>query len=243
MKAVILAGGRGKRMRPVTDYVPKPLVPVRSVPIMEWQIRYLTRFGIRDVIVCTGYKAGMIEDRIKSKDYGARIRVSVEDSPLGTGGAIGHAEEHLAGDDSFVVLNGDVITDIDLERLMRAKNAIAMIPLRTNYGVLDVGDAGADGACAVRGFDEKSHVRGLWMNAGVYHLEREVLADLPESGDIEKTIFPDYARRGILSAVRFGGDTMWQSIDSFKDLEACEKMIMRRTNDSVGGADPDPVDA
>ena len=219
-------------MRPITDYVPKPLVPVCNVPIMERQIRYLAGFGVSDVVICTGYKTGMIEDRIRSKDYGARIRISVEDSPLGTAGAIRHAREHLAGDPSFVVLNGDVITDIDLGRLLRVKNAIATIPLRTNYGVLDLGEVAGDGACAVNGFDEKSYIPGLWMNAGVYHLGRDTLADLPESGDIERTLFPDYAGRGMLNAVRFGGgggdDVMWQSIDSFKDLEACERMLRDR---------------
>ena len=253
MKAVILAGGRGKRMRPVTDYVPKPLVPICNVPILEWQIRHLLRFGIRDVIVCTGYKAGMIRDRISSKSYGARVEISAEETPLGTGGAIRRAADRIGRDDSFVVMNGDVITDIDIGALTKVRNSVAAIPLRTNYGVMllndgsvdDIGDGGGGGNAGSAGashdprtisrFDEKQDVPGLWMNAGLYHLGREVLAELPEVGDIEKTLFPKYAESGRLKAVEFGGSAtggnapvMWQSVDSFKDLEVCESMLRER---------------
>lgn len=245
MKAVILAGGRGKRMRPVTDYVPKPLVPVCNVPILEWQIRHLLKFGIQDVIVCTGYKTGMIRDMISAKSYGARVEISEEEAPLGTGGAIRRAAGYIGRDDSFVVMNGDVITDIDIGALMEVRNSVAAIPLRTNYGVILLNDDDGDDGTADKGgtgaghvpraiakFDEKRDVPGLWMNAGLYHLGREVLADLPEVGDIEKTLFPKYAESGRLRTVMFGGPAtggnapaMWQSVDSFKDLEACESML------------------
>ena len=250
MKAVILAGGRGKRMRPVTDYVPKPLVPVCNVPILEWQIRHLLKFGIRDVIVCTGYKTGMIRDRISAKSYGARVEISAEETPLGTGGAIRRAASLIGRDDSFVVMNGDVITDIDIGALAEVRNSVAAIPLRTSYGVmmLDGGGGNAGGTGAGRDprtiaqFDEKRDVPGLWMNAGLYHLGREVLADLPEVGDIEKTLFPRYAESGRLRAVMFGGSAaegfapvMWQSVDSFKDLEACESMLRERGSGTGAG--------
>ena len=72
MKAIILAGGRGKRLRPITDYVPKPLVPIKNVPIIEWQLRYLKKFGITEVIICTGYKQEMIENHLNMKDTGIK---------------------------------------------------------------------------------------------------------------------------------------------------------------------------
>ena len=256
LKAVILAGGRGKRMRPITDYVPKPLVPIHNVPIMEWQIRYLGRFGISDIIICTGYKAAMIADRLRAKDHdGVSVSISVEDSPLGTGGAIKGAADYIGTDDAFVVLNGDVITDIDISRLVSTRNSVATIPLRTNYGTLEISDCGgispnddddydalhhdSSRVCTVTGFKEKQPISGMWMNAGIYHLGREVLYDLPDVGDIENTLFPEYARRGMLKAVRYGhagaqssldkntqgSDVMWQSVDSFKDLETCSEML------------------
>ncbi len=220
-------------MRPITDYIPKPLVPVRNVPVLEWQIRHLLRFGIREIVLCTGYKTGMIADRLRAKDFGAHVTISAEEVPLGTGGAIRQAARHIGGDNSFVVLNGDIITDIDIDRLVRARNAIATIPLRTNYGILDVdGDDDDSGSPrAITRFREKGSIPGMWMNAGIYHLGRETLNELPVVGDIEKTLFPKYAQAGRLGAVRFGergGDkTIWQSIDSFKDLEACEEMLAK----------------
>ena len=77
MKAIILAGGRGKRLKPVTDYVPKPLVPIKNIPIIEWQIRYLKKFGINEVIICTGYKADMIESYLSMKKLGLKIKFSI----------------------------------------------------------------------------------------------------------------------------------------------------------------------
>ena len=88
MKAIILAGGRGKRLKPVTDYVPKPLVPINNIPIIEWQIKYLKKFDVKEVIICTGYKADMIESYLNMKELGIKIKFSIEKSPLGTGGAI-----------------------------------------------------------------------------------------------------------------------------------------------------------
>ena len=88
MKAIILAGGRGKRLRPITDYVPKPLIPIKNIPIIEWQIKYLKKFGVSEVIICSGYKTEMIENYLNNKKLGVKITFSIEKKPLGTGGAI-----------------------------------------------------------------------------------------------------------------------------------------------------------
>ena len=217
MKAIILAGGRGERLRPVTDYIPKPLVSLKNVPIIEWQIKYLKKFNVDEVIICTGYKTEMIEDYLNVKKMGVKIRFSAEKSPLGTGGAIKKAGKMITGK-SFFVLNGDVITNINIKRLLTRKNAVAAIRLRTNFGVLETKDG------KIQKFKEKEDVSDLWMNAGIYHLQKEVLADLPNKGDIEKTLFPKYARKDMLYAVKFK-DAMWHSIDSFKDMEKCASEI------------------
>jgi len=88
MKAIILAGGRGKRLRPITDYIPKPLVPIKNIPIIEWQLKYLKKFGVDEVIICTGYKQEMVENYLDAKKIGIKIKYSIEKTPLGTGGAI-----------------------------------------------------------------------------------------------------------------------------------------------------------
>jgi len=218
LKAIILAGGRGKRLRPITDYVPKPLVPLNNIPIIEWQIKYLKNFGVDEVIICTGYKTEMIQHFLSMKDnLGIKIKFSVEKTPLGTGGAIKQAGK-LIKDKSFFVINGDTITNIDLKKLLKKPNAIAAIELRTKFGIMETKDD------KVTRFREKKEVSDVWMNAGIYHLENKILKDLPKKGDIEKTVFPDYAKKGKLNTIKFK-KTSWYSIDSFKDIEECSLEI------------------
>ena len=217
MKAIILAGGRGKRLKPVTDYVPKPLVPIKNIPIIEWQIRYLKKFGIKEVIICTGYKADMIESYLSMKKLGMKIKFSIEKTPLGTGGAIKKAGK-LINDKSFFVINGDTITNIDLHQLASKKNAIAAIELRTKYGILETESD------KIINFKEKKEISDTWMNAGIYHLQKEVLQKLPIKGDIEKTVFPDYAKKGMLNTIKFK-NVEWFSVDSFKDMEECSERV------------------
>ena len=213
LKAIILAGGRGKRLRPITDYVPKPLIPIKNIPIIEWQIKYLKKFGINEVIICTGYKQEMIENHIVSKKVGVEVKYSIEKSPLGTGGAIKKAGKMIK-DKSFFVINGDTITNIDLKKLSKVKNSVAAIELRTQFGILETEND------KITKFKEKKEIHDLWMNAGIYHLSRDVLKDLPDKGDIEKTVFPNYAKSGNLQIVKFQ-NVKWHSIDSFKDIEEC----------------------
>jgi NDP-sugar pyrophosphorylase family protein len=213
LKAIILAGGRGKRLRPITDYVPKPLVPIKNIPIIEWQIKYLKKFEVDQVIICTGYKHEMIENYLDSKKSGIKIQFSIEKSPLGTGGAIKKAGK-IIKDKSFLVLNGDVITNLDLKKLSKVQNSVAAIELRTKFGILETNDD------KIVQFKEKKDISDLWMNAGIYHLNKDLLKDLPDKGDIEKTVFPDYAKKGKLQTVKFQ-NAKWHSIDSFKDIEEC----------------------
>ena len=221
MKAIILAGGRGKRLKPVTDYVPKPLVPIKNIPIIEWQIKYLKKFGVSEVIICSGYKTEMIENYLNMKNMGVTIKFSVEKYPLGTGGAIKKAGKMIK-DKSFFVINGDTITNIDLKKLSKKPNAIAAIELRTKFGILETDNN------KIKKFREKKEIQDTWMNAGIYHLQKDVLKELPNKGDIEKTLFPDYAKKGNLNTVKFK-NVKWYSIDSFKDMEDCslevEKII------------------
>jgi len=217
LKAIILAGGRGKRLRPITDYVPKPLISIKNIPIIEWQIKYLKKFGISEVIICSGYKTEMIENYLKNKKLGIKITFSIENKPLGTGGAIKKAGKKIK-DKSFIVINGDIITNIDLEKLMKKENSIASIQLKTNFGILQT-----DKDKIIK-FDEKKEIKKIWMNAGIYHLNKESIKELPNVGDIEKTLFPDYAKKEKLSTIKFT-NSKWYSVDSFKDMDECSLVI------------------
>jgi len=219
LQAIILAGGRGNRLKPITDYVPKSLVPIKNIPIIEWQIKYLKKFGVNEIIISTGYKTKMIENYLSIKNLKVKIKFSIEKSPLGTGGAIKKAGKMINGK-SFFVINGDVITNIDLNKLSKKPNSIASIELQTKFGILEINGN------KISKFREKIAISDLWMNAGIYHLQKQILKDLPNKGDIEKTLFPNYAKKGKLNTIKFK-KIKWYSIDSFKDIEECSLAVQK----------------
>jgi mannose-1-phosphate guanylyltransferase len=223
MQAVILAGGFGKRLAPLTSEVPKPLLPVGGRPILVRQIEWLRGFGIRDVVLAVGYlKHKIFEALGDGRKLGVRIFYSVEEEPLGTGGAIKNAEPFIT-DDVFVVLNGDVLTNLSLDKLVEAlgdaDGAIALVPLRSPYGVVEYDKDGY-----ITHFREKPLLEGFYINAGVYALRRGVLAELPDRGNIEETLFPRLAQQRRLKAVVYR-DVFWKSVDSLKDLEEVDRFF------------------
>ncbi|MEM1641987.1 MAG: nucleotidyltransferase family protein [Desulfurococcaceae archaeon] len=226
MLAAILAGGLGKRLRPYTDDLPKPMIQVADRPILEWQILWLKKYGIREIVLLVGYrKEKIIEYFGSGSKLGVKITYVVEDDPLGTGGAIKNAEHVLSKDEVFLVLNGDIITNLNPLLLVEKLNsnrkylgAIATIPLPSPYGVLDIENGD------VKGFVEKPVIKDYWINAGVYALRREALRYFPEKGDLEKTAFPAMARDGALGGVKYTG-IFWKAIDTYKDLEEASAVV------------------
>lgn len=223
MKAAVMAGGLGRRLRPLTSDRPKPLVEVGGKTIIEWQIEWLRRHGISSVVILAGYlREVLIEHLGSGSRYGVKASYVVEDEPLGTGGALRNAE-HVLSDSVFVALNGDVITNLDLGRLVRelvssnAVAAIALVPLRSPYGIVKLRGDGY-----VESFEEKPVLREYLINAGVYAMKPEVFRYLPERGDIERTTFPRLAAEGLLKGVVFA-DCYWRSIDTLKDVEEASK--------------------
>ncbi|MBM3904544.1 MAG: nucleotidyltransferase family protein [Thaumarchaeota archaeon] len=218
MQAIILAGGLGSRLRPITDYVPKPLIPINNIPLIEWQIKQLKKFKINEFIICTGYKTDQIENYLEQKDnFDSKIQYSTEKSPLGTGGAIKKAAK-LIKEKSLLVINGDIITDIDVRKLYSHANSIALVELRTKLGTVDIDDS------KITNFREKKPIENIWMNAGIYHLDKKIIADLPSKGAIEETTFRRFANKRNLIGVKFK-KALWHSIDSHKDLEECSKAL------------------
>src|SRR5437879_13865853 len=118
MKAVVMAGGEGSRLRPLTSGVPKPLVPVVGKPVMEHILRLLKKHGITEVVVTLQYLGSSIRDYFgDGSDFGMEITYVVEDAPLGTAGSVKNAQQYL--NEPFIVISGDALTDIDLTRAMQ----------------------------------------------------------------------------------------------------------------------------
>jgi len=224
VKAVILAGGYGKRLRPLTLEKPKPLIEVGTRSILEWQILWLKSFGIRDIVLAVGYLRNKIFEAIgDGSKLGVRIYYSVEDEPLGTGGAIKHAQLFLDDCDKFIVVNGDVLTNLPVTKLLEELRegivgVIALTPMKSPYGIVHVDSEGY-----ILEFKEKPSLEYL-INAGVYAFTPEIFDYLPDKGDIEVTTFPKLARERKLKAVVFR-DVYWRSIDSIKDVEEASSEV------------------
>ena len=218
MKALILAGGRGKRLRPLTDKIPKSLIPINKKPLIQYTIKYLKKFGINEIIICSGYKSKQIQNFLKKKkNFGCKIEYSVEKNPLGTAGAIRNAIKNLS-DESFLVINGDIITNIDLKKILKKPNTIAANELKTKFGTMEIKNN------KILKFNEKTDVQNVWMNPGLYHLSTGILKILPRRGSLEAEIFPKLAKKKSLHTVKFK-NVLWHSIDSFKDIELSSQEI------------------
>jgi NDP-sugar pyrophosphorylase family protein len=216
MKAVILAGGHGKRLRPLTYTVPKPLVEVAGKPILDWQVRWLKTHGVTSFVMLVGYlKERVIEYFDSRKDeLGVEIAYSEETTPLGTGGALRNAERLLKNEERFLMLNGDNITNVEVSKMKLDGSlaSIALVPLRSSYGI-----ARLEGNRIAR-FDEKPILPEYWMNAGVYLMSHDILRHVPKVGSLESTTFAELSKSGKLLGMKFP-NAYFKGVDSIKDME------------------------
>jgi mannose-1-phosphate guanylyltransferase len=207
MKALILAGGKGTRLRPLTVFTPKPIVPVINRPFLLYQIEILRRAGISDITLSLSYQPDKIESVLNDSDeLGVDVRFITEPSPMGTGGAYRFAaDSHL---DTTVVFNGDILTDIDLKKMIslhreqKSAATIALAPVDdpSRYGLVETGTDGK-----VLRFLEKPKPEELALlsintiNAGIYILEPSILDLIPkgENRSFEYNVFPSILEKGI----------------------------------------------
>lgn len=204
MKAILLAGGKGTRLRPLTLHTPKPIVPIFDRPFLYYQIDLLRQVPeIDEIILSLNYQPRRVEEVFgDGSDLGIRIRYLVEPTPLGTAGAVKYAEQYLS--DSVVVFNGDVLTQVNLAEVLalhrsrRAKATIVLTPVANPraYGLVETD---ADGR--VQRFLEKpdpDQITCDTINAGIYVLEPETFDRIPKetAWSIERSYFPSLVERG-----------------------------------------------
>src|SRR3954451_2891195 len=211
MQAVVLVGGEGTRLRPLTSAVPKPVVPLVDRPFIAYMLEWLSRHGVDDVVMSCGFLAAGVRDVLgDGARYGLRIRYVEEPQPLGTGGALKFAGDLL--DERFLMLNGDTLTDIDLTAQIAqhertgAAGTLGLVPVEdpSAYGLVRLSPDGV-----VEEFLEKPSADEIDINtvsAGAYVLERTVL-DLLEPGrpaSIERDVFPRLVGNGLHGIVHQG---------------------------------------
>ncbi|MDR3215974.1 MAG: nucleotidyltransferase family protein [Clostridiaceae bacterium] len=194
MKAVILAGGAGSRLKPLTDDKPKPMVPIINTPVLEYIIGHLRKHGFTEIALTLGYKADVIKDYFgNGKKQGVRLEYFTESSPLGTAGGVKAASSFIDGD--FLVMSGDAFTDMDVSALMRfhmEKGGIGTIALSytedsRGFGVVKTAASGE-----ITEFLEKpAFTTEKRVNTGIYAFKHDVLRFIPDGFyDFGRDLFP-----------------------------------------------------
>jgi NDP-sugar pyrophosphorylase family protein len=227
VKAILLVGGFGTRLRSVVPGTPKVLASVGKGSFLELLIEQLCSQAIRRLVMCSGYLADQIEAEFgNGQELGVSIEYSKEEQPLGTAGAIKQAEHYLRDAFAFIVMNGDSFLEVDFASLMdfhRSHRAMAtMAVLRvedtSRYGTVDVDDAGR-----VKGFAEKTGngVPGL-INGGVYIFSQRVFQHIPESpASLERDVFPRLLEHGVYAQEQHG---MFIDIGTPADYARAQKL-------------------
>ena len=227
MWALTIAGGRGERLRPLTDGICKPMVPVNGAPLLQHQAHWLCENGVTDIVFLTGYRAEQVEEHFgDGSRFGFRAHYSPEDQPLGRGGAVKQGMGLVPRDiKDLIVVNGDVLSDQLLAPLIQQRRedgaaaAITLIPYVSSFGVVLVSDDGV-----VTSFAEKTELP-FWINGGIYAFEREIEDHLPDIGDHETTTFPQLVSEERIRAIKSSSN--WISVDSHKDLREAQEMMSR----------------
>ncbi len=203
MEAVLLAGGQGTRLRPLTRTTPKPMLPLAGIPFLTHQLVRAREAGAEHVVLATSYKAEMFRDHFGAgAGLGLALSYAVEDEPLGTGGAVRNAAGHLRGDGPVVILNGDVLGGLDLTSILRRHRECAAdvtlhlrrVPDPAAYGVVSTGPDGR-----VTAFEEKTGRPSTdQINAGTYVFSRAALRSIPPDRvvSLERETFPGLIEAG-----------------------------------------------
>lgn len=233
MKAILLAGGQGTRLRPLTLHAPKPVVPIFNRPFLQYQIDLLRQLPeITEIILSLNYQPRRIEDTFgDGTDQGIHLRYVVEPSPLGTAGAVKYAEEYL--DEAVIVFNGDVLTEVNLRAVLdlhrsrsaRATIVLTPVPNPAAYGLVET-----DAEGNVQRFLEKptgDQITCNTINAGIYVLEPDTFDRIPRDTNwsIERRFFPSLVEQGD-TFVAYVYDGYWIDIGTPEKYQQVHRDIM-----------------
>jgi mannose-1-phosphate guanylyltransferase / phosphomannomutase len=235
MKAVIMAGGQGTRLRPLTSDQPKPMIPIVNLPCMEHIVGLLGRHGFTDIAVTLQFLPDEIMDYFgDGSEWGVSIGYSIEDAPAGTAGSVKMAEQQLGLEgERLLIISGDALTDADLSRLVEfheQKGAEATMVLKSVENPLDFGIVITEEDGAISRFLEKpawGQVFSDTVNTGIYLLEPSVMGEIPEDGeyDFSKELFPKLLDEG-RPLYGYVTDDYWEDIGTLEQFAGAQRDVL-----------------
>jgi mannose-1-phosphate guanylyltransferase len=243
MQAVVLAGGQGTRIRPLTHQVPKPVIPLCGRPFLLFMLDWLERYGVSEVILCCGFGAQRVERTLGRRYSGLELNYLYEPAPLGTAGPVRLAADHDLLADQFLTLNGDILCDIDLSELYSwhtthsgcATLTLVEVDDASSYGSVELNPDSSVTRFTEKGTDQPDAATAI--NAGVYLLERQI-AEMIEPGravSFESEVFPSLIGHGL-----YGFETKGYWIDigtPQRYLEATYDLLEGRVKSSLPARD------
>lgn len=224
MKVLILAGGKGTRAYPYTEYLPKPMMPVGGKPILVRVMEIFARQGFTDFVVSVGYRKDVILDYFEGRSIPWRVELVDTGVESDTGDRILKCRDLIDG--PFMATYTDGLCDVRLDELLAHHQAhsgmvtITSVPLVSQYGTIDYGTDGR-----IEAFREKPVLRDHWINAGFFVMEPDVFQHW-RGHNLEREVFPHLQERGLLYAYRHDG--FFKSMDTYKDQQEIEAMYERR---------------
>ena len=232
MKALFLAGGKGVRLQPLTDNIPKPMVPIMNKPLLERTMLHLKKSGISEIVISSCYQSQYIEEYFgNGKQFGLKIQYIMEDLPLGTGGAIKKAGTQF--NDSFIVFNSDILSDIDIQKMVdHHKNSHALATIAVTevqdpsaYGVIEYDKDGY--AVSFIEKPKPEQISSNFINAGIYIFEPEILEEIQMNSvvSIERETFPKILAKGHKIAV-YKDASYWIDIGTLEKYIQVHKDIL-----------------
>lgn len=220
--AVILVGGAGLRMRPLTEDLPKCMIPLHGKPLIYWTLTWLKENGFEHVVLGVSYLKETVINYIKKNPFGIRIDFSEHSQEGETGEGFRLAIQRYVNDENFLAMNGDELTNLNLEKFFdlhfneKAIATVAVSPMHSPFAVIEV-----SGSEVIR-FNEKPILEDKLVSAGIYVFNHEITKYLPKIGSVEKTTFPSLVKERLLKAYRLNANERWITINSTKDLSIAE---------------------
>lgn len=221
--AVVLVGGTGLRMRPLTKDLPKCMIPLHGKPLIYWTLTWLASYGFSHVILGVSYRKEAIINYVRENSLDVTVDFSEHSQEGETGEGFRLAIERYVDDENFLAMNGDELTNLNLDKfaLFHLQHtpvaSIAVSPMRSPFGILEI--KGND----IIEFKEKPILEDKLVSTGIYIFNHAISDYLPTIGAIEKTTFPSLAEKRLLKAYKLNEDERWLTINSVKDLSMAEK--------------------